>query len=135
MHAFLSMRRPAFGLRSRKILLLGLMVFIARHFTIAFFPGQFLTYIYALVHQTDYDHREDFSLHYTKGKCLIIDSFLGQPHPTLRDIWRKATEQPGLFVLKANLASHLLELDIYVEYPVKNGEDEEDSAVSTLVLT
>lgn len=39
-------------------------------------------------------------------------------------------------MLKANLASRLLELDIYVEYPVRNREDEEDSAVSdALVLT
>jgi len=32
--------------------------------------------------------------------------------------------------MKVNLASRLLELDIYVEYPVRNREDEEDFSVS-----
>jgi len=37
-------------------------------------------------------------------------------------------------VLKANLASRLLELDIHVEYPVRNEENEEDSAVSDALV-
>lgn len=63
--------------------------------------------------------REDFVLYYTHGRC-VIDNISTNPQATVRDVWKKSTEQQGLLVLVKSQKSFSLELDAYVEYPVKN---------------
>lgn len=62
--------------------------------------------------------REDFILYYTHGRC-IIDGISTRTYATVKDVWKKSTEQAGLLVQIKSAKAFLLELDAHVEYPVK----------------
>jgi len=46
---------------------------------------------------------------------------------TLKDIWRKLIEQPGLLVQIKHQKNHVLELDAYIDYPLAAKFNEQDN--------
>lgn len=80
--------------------------------------------------------RDDFTLYYTHGRC-VIDTISKNPQATIRDVWKKSTEQPGLLVQVKNQKAFLLELDAYVNYPEKKPDMDSDidgyESVSSMV--
>jgi hypothetical protein len=72
--------------------------------------------------------RDEVTIHYNQGRCQIDPVLTSNASTTLKDVWRKAIEQPGVLVLVKHQKTNVLELDVHVDYPpklFKQSEDEE----------
>ena len=68
-------------------------------------------------HSTYFFDRGEITIHYNHGCCQIDLVLTSNANTTLKDVWRKAIEQPGVLVLIKHQKTNILELDIHVGYP------------------
>lgn len=69
--------------------------------------------------------RDEITLHYNHGRCQIDPLITVKPNATLKDVWRKSIEQPGLLVQLKHQKNHVLELDVYIDFPLLANDQNE----------
>ena len=74
--------------------------------------------------------RDEIAVHYNHGHCQIDPILALNTNTTLKDIWKKSIEQPGVLVLIKHQKTHVFELECYVDYPPRPSTQSDYDLVS-----
>lgn len=129
------MKRQSSGLKSKPTSWFGLTEFIAGPITIVLEQGLISSTVTNWAVRLIIS-RDEISVHYHQGRCQIDPVLTSNASTTLKDVWRKAIEQPGVLVLVKHQKTNILELDVHVDYPPKRlgDEDEEFGQVCSITI-